>query len=35
MGEIAVQPNEIAEILSRPISRQLLSRDLTRLAYVA
>jgi hypothetical protein len=35
MGEIAVQPNEIAEILSRPISRELLARDLTRLAYVA
>ncbi|MEU5277019.1 pyridoxamine 5'-phosphate oxidase family protein [Streptomyces asoensis] len=30
-----MQPNEIAEILDRPISRELLSRDLTRLAYVA
>jgi hypothetical protein len=30
-----VQPNEITEVLSRPISRELLARDLTRLAYVA
>jgi hypothetical protein len=30
-----VQPNEISEILSRPISRELLARDLARLAYVA
>jgi hypothetical protein len=30
-----VQPNEIAEVLNRPMSRQLLARDLTRLAYVA
>jgi hypothetical protein len=30
-----VQPNEITEILSRPISQELLARDLTRLAYVA
>jgi hypothetical protein len=27
--------NEILEILQRPISRELLARDLTRLAYVA
>ncbi|GAA2632926.1 hypothetical protein Adu01nite_12950 [Paractinoplanes durhamensis] len=26
---------ELAEILSRPISQELLGRDLTRLAYVA
>jgi hypothetical protein len=28
-------PNEIAEILDRPLSRELLDRDLARLAYVA
>ena len=30
-----MQPNEITEVLSRPLSQQLLARDLTRLAYVA
>ncbi|WP_330294675.1 pyridoxamine 5'-phosphate oxidase family protein [Streptomyces sp. NBC_00503] len=30
-----MQPSEITEILNRPISRELLARDLTRLAYVA
>jgi len=30
-----VQPNEITEVLSRPISQELLARDITRLAYVA
>jgi hypothetical protein len=30
-----VQPNEIIEVLNRPISQELLARDLTRLAYVA
>jgi hypothetical protein len=30
-----LQPNEITEVLNRPISRELLARDLTRLAYVA
>jgi len=30
-----VQPNEITEVLSRPLSREMLGRDLTRLAYVA
>ena len=30
-----MQPSEIAEVLSRPISQELLARDLTRLAYVA
>jgi len=29
------QPNEIAEVLDRPYSQELLARDLTRLAYVA
>ncbi|HEY3463858.1 MAG TPA: pyridoxamine 5'-phosphate oxidase family protein [Amycolatopsis sp.] len=30
-----MQQNEVAEVLDRPLSRELLSRDLTRLAYVA
>ncbi|HEV2754402.1 MAG TPA: pyridoxamine 5'-phosphate oxidase family protein [Actinomycetota bacterium] len=30
-----MQPNEVAEVLNRPLSRELLDRDLTRLAYVA
>jgi hypothetical protein len=30
-----VQPNEITEILNRPISQELLARDVTRLAYIA
>jgi hypothetical protein len=30
-----VQPSEITEILNRPVSQELLARDLTRLAYVA
>src|SRR5215207_1882817 len=34
-GRLTVQPSEIAEVLNRPISRELLARDLTRLAYVA
>jgi hypothetical protein len=34
-GGITMQPNEIAEVLNRPISQELLARDLTRLAYVA
>ena len=34
-GRLIVQPSEIAEVLDRPISRELLARDLTRLAYVA
>jgi hypothetical protein len=32
---MTVQPNEIAEVLNRPISQELLARDVTRLAYVA
>ena len=32
---MTVEPNEVAEVLNRPISRELLARDLTRLAYVA
>lgn len=30
-----MDPSAIAEILDRPLSRELLARDLTRLAYVA
>jgi hypothetical protein len=30
-----MQPNEIAEVLNRPISQELLAHDITRLAYVA
>jgi hypothetical protein len=30
-----MKPNEIAEVLNRPTSQELLARDLTRLAYVA
>lgn len=30
-----MQPDEVTEVLNRPISRELLARDLTRLAYVA
>ena len=30
-----MQPNEITEVLTRPISQELLARDVTRLAYVA
>jgi hypothetical protein len=30
-----MNPDEIAEILDRPLSQELLARDLTRLAYVA
>jgi hypothetical protein len=30
-----MQPNEIIEVLNRPISQELLARDVTRLACVA
>jgi hypothetical protein len=30
-----MQPNQISEVLNRPMSQELLARDLTRLAYVA
>jgi hypothetical protein len=33
--ELAMQPSEITDVLNRPISQELLARDLTRLAYVA
>jgi hypothetical protein len=29
-----MQPNEIIEVLNRPISQELLARDVIRLAYV-
>jgi hypothetical protein len=32
---MTMQPNEVTEILNRPISKELLARDLTRLAYIA
>src|SRR2546428_522317 len=32
---MTVQPNEITEVLNRPLSRELLARDVARLAYVA
>ena len=32
---MTMQPHEIAEVLNRPLSQDLLARDLTRLAYVA
>ena len=30
-----MRPSEITEVLDRPLSQELLARDLTRLAYVA
>jgi hypothetical protein len=30
-----MQPSDVTEVLNKPISRELLGRDLTRLAYVA
>ena len=35
MKGMTVEPNEVAEVLNQPISRELLARDMTRLAYVA
>jgi hypothetical protein len=32
---MTMQPHEITEVLNRPLSQELLSRDLTRMAYVA
>ncbi|MFD2793450.1 pyridoxamine 5'-phosphate oxidase family protein [Promicromonospora vindobonensis] len=34
-GVMMMEQNEITEILNRPVSQELLARDLTRLAYVA
>ncbi|WDV56585.1 hypothetical protein PV963_42820 [Streptomyces coeruleorubidus] len=30
-----MQPSEIIEVLNRPVSQELLARDVTRLVYVA
>jgi hypothetical protein len=30
-----MEPHEIAEVLNRPLSQELLARDVTRLAYIA
>lgn len=30
-----MHPSDVSEVLARPLSRQMLARDLTRLAYVA
>ena len=32
---MTMPPNQIADVLDKPISQELLDRDLTRLAYVA
>jgi uncharacterized pyridoxamine 5'-phosphate oxidase family protein len=32
---MSMQPSEITDVLNRPISQELLARDVTRLAYVA
>jgi hypothetical protein len=33
--DVTMQPNQITEVLDRPISQELLARDITRLAYIA
>jgi len=35
MSKPTMQPNEISEVLNRPISQELLARDVIRLGYVA
>jgi hypothetical protein len=35
MSTPTMRPDEVSEVLNRPLSRELLARDLTRLAYVA
>jgi Pyridoxamine 5'-phosphate oxidase len=35
MTKPTMQPNEISEVLNRPISQELLARDVARLGYVA
>jgi uncharacterized pyridoxamine 5'-phosphate oxidase family protein len=32
---MSMQPSEVTEVLNRPISKELLARDITRLSYVA
>jgi hypothetical protein len=34
-GDTTVEANEVAEVLNRPLSQEMLARDLARLAYVA
>jgi hypothetical protein len=35
MSKPTMRPDEVSEVLNRPLSRELLARDLTRLAYIA
>ncbi|MEU8797293.1 pyridoxamine 5'-phosphate oxidase family protein [Spirillospora sp. NPDC048819] len=35
MSKPIMRPDEVSEVLNRPLSQELLARDLTRLAYVA
>src|SRR3954451_14839013 len=35
LRSLIMQPDTIAEVLTRPLSQELLARDITRLAYVA
>jgi hypothetical protein len=35
MSKTTMRPEEVSEVLNRPLSRELLARDVTRLAYVA
>ena len=35
MDHVTMQPNEITEVLNRPGSQEMLTRDVARLAYVA
>src|SRR6476620_10718730 len=35
MSKPTMRPDEVGEVLNRPLSQELLARDLTRLAYVA
>jgi hypothetical protein len=35
MSKPTMQPNEISEVLNRPMSQELLARDVTHLGYVA
>jgi len=35
MSKPAMQPDEISKVLNRPLSQELLARDVTRLGYVA
>lgn len=35
MSKPTMRPDEVSDVLNRPLSRELLARDATRLAYVA